>query len=153
MPPFTLTSFALVLAGAAGLAWSKVAKGSKPSAPAPAEPPTDPSHPLSELEATFRNGALPGDLLCLQAAALLRSHLALRTGVPAPRLTTGELVRSLTGSQLLSDADVTLAGSLLDLCDRVKFAGHSLDQGQAEWLLSALGAFLENPGGERHEVP
>lgn len=152
LPPFALTSFALLLAGGAGLAWSRVAKSSKPSAPAQAEPPLDPIRALGDLAASFRNGALPADLLCLQSAALLRSQLALRTGVPAARLTTEELLHSLTGPQLLCDADVALAGSLLDLCDRVKFAGQSLDRAQAEWLLSSLGAFLEQAGGERHEV-
>jgi len=152
LPPFALTSFALLALGGAGVAWSRAAR--KPAPPAQAVPETavDPLQSLGALASSFQSGALCAELLCLQASHLLRLELGRRTGAPAPRLTSAELIQRSAASQLFSDAEIAVAGSMLELCDRVKFGGQPLEQAQAEWLLATLGVFLEENRGERHEV-
>lgn len=152
LPPFALTSFAILALGGAGVAWSRA--GRKPLPPASAVPETavDPLQSLGALAASFQSGALSAELLCLQLSVLLRLELGRRTGAPAPRLTSAELIQRLAASQLFSEVEIALAGTMLELCDRVKFGGQPLEQARAEWLLATLGAFLEADRGERHEV-
>ena len=121
-------------------------------APAVPEAAVDSLQSLGALASSFQSGALCAELLCLQASHLLRLELGRRTGAPAPRLTSAELIQRSAASQLFSDAEIAVAGSMLELCDRVKFGGQPLEQAQAEWLLATLGVFLEENRGERHEV-
>jgi hypothetical protein len=142
-PPFTLTVLGLLVAGALTLTWWQLRR--RPSVPVPLPPETvgKPVETVAGLAAWYRRGASPPDLLCLRLAALVRSGLACRTGLPASRLTTGELLDRLSIPDLLTERELVLAGQLLAFCDRVKFAGHTPDPVEAEWLLAAAGELLD----------
>lgn len=146
LPPFALTFVALAAAGGAGLVWLKLGRRSRVPAPAPAEPACDPAAALDALVFSCHSGALAAELLCLRVADLVRAELAGRSGVAAAPLTTAELLQRLADSQRASDTDVALAGRVLELCDRVKFAGHRPEQAQVEWLLASVRALLTGEG-------
>jgi len=153
MPPFTLTCLGLLVAGGLTVTGLKVRRRRSVLPPLTPETGGNPVEMVDQFAAAYRKGDSPPDLLCLRLAGLLRTTLACWTGLPASRLTTGELLDRVAGLDLLTAGELALAGQLLTFCDRVKFAAHFPDAVEAEWLLGAARELLGRPAEERHEVP
>jgi hypothetical protein len=87
----------------------------------------------AELDRLARTGP-PGVELAERLAAVLREFVARKFGLPAPKLTTGELVDEAGRAEWPADSTATL-GELLDRCDRAKFAGDAPDAAEGSELL------------------
>jgi hypothetical protein len=153
LPPFALTCLELLVAGGLTVIWSKLRRRRSTLAPLTPETVGNPVEILDQWAASYRRGDLPPDFFYLRTAALVRTTLACWTGLPASRLTTGELLDRVAVPELLAAGELALAGQLLTFCDRVKFAGHTPDAVEAEWLLAAARELLGRPAKERHELP
>jgi hypothetical protein len=159
-PPFTLTLIGILLTGGATAAWFRVRRaGMAPPAPVGADcrtpdciPDVDPCQALELLAESYRRGEVPTELFCLRIAALVRADLAARSGLPASRLTSGELLEHLRGPGLLTAGELSLADRVLSLCDWVKFAGHDAGVQEAKQLLATARELLAGQRGGRHEV-
>lgn len=152
VPPFALTCLELLVAGGFTAIWLKLRRRRTVLASLTTETVGSPVEILDQLAASYRVGCSTADLLCLHTAALVRTTLAFRTGLPASRLTTGELQYRVAVLDLLTEGDLALAGQVLTFCDRVKFAGHNPDAVEAEWLLAAAAELLGRTAKERHEL-
>ena len=118
-PPFALTGGLLLLVGGLLLVRRRAMTGVSPPPPPLAEP----EDPLARLLADHRNGRCPGDLLIIRLDGLVRDALSARSGIPAHRLTSAELRRSLWDRVSTEERRAPLDG-FLNLADRVKFAAH-----------------------------
>jgi hypothetical protein len=107
----------------------------------------DPAEFLERCGNSYLQGELTPLLLCLRIAALLRTALARRAELSATGLTSGELLQRLTLLNLLEAGELARADRVLNFCDRVKFAGHDPDAGEAEWLLTEARTLLSPPQG------
>lgn len=76
-----------------------------------------------------------------RVAEVLRRYVERRFGVPAPRLTTGELHAEL-GARGWGHVDAESLRVLLEACDRAKFAGEGLDPDAGARLVAGAGAWV-----------
>lgn len=96
---------------------------------------------LAELERT-RN-QLAAETFANQAAGTVRQYIADRFGIAAPRRTTEEFFRELTGDgvePVIAESDHLK--SFLKSCDLAKFAGSNLDSIQRDDLIQAARGFV-----------
>jgi hypothetical protein len=70
-----------------------------------------------------------------QVAVIVREFIDRRFGIPAPQLTTGELLTALTAAQWPAPT-VHRLQQLLAICDQVKFAGRVPDEAECRHLLA-----------------
>jgi LPXTG-motif cell wall-anchored protein len=143
-PPFILSGAVLLLA--AGLLLSR-RRSKRSSRHEVAVPPAVPPGPAADellacLAADYRQGACPGGQALIRLDRLLRGALAASSGIPAMRLTAVELLPRLEAAAILNPGELALLGSLLSLCDRVKFAGHSPAADEVERALNAAGNLI-----------
>ena len=148
LPPFALTCLLLSGLLALVLAWLWLHR-TRPIPAPPSENPEDPVETLGRLSAWYQRGDAPAGLLCTRVAALVRTTLASRTGLPAPRLTTGEFLGQAGAPALLDARELALTDQLLSFCDGVKFAAHDPDAAELQWLLDATGELLGRGVEER----
>jgi hypothetical protein len=94
---------------------------------------------------------VPGAELADRLAAVLRDYVARRFGIPAPKLTTTELVAEI-GSAHWSAGAVEELGRLLERCDRAKFAGDAPDGDESRALLGRAREWLLASGGREPPV-
>jgi len=149
-PPFALTLALLTVAAGLTLARLLYSRVRRLPALLPADGAGDPALTLGRYAARYRLGDASAELLCLRIAELVRGALALRTGLPASRLTTDELLGRVP--ELLGAGELVALRRLLSFCDRVKFAGHGPDAGEAEWAIETAGELLAGKKEERREV-
>jgi hypothetical protein len=147
-PPFALTLLYLVLCALIVVAWRRRAGTASYAVPALHAPPTDTLPLLQEIAARFEAGEFSPEELCLVLASLARVRLAQRTGLPASRLTSTELLEQAKASELLTPVELEQAAELFQLCDRVKFAAHIPDGERARRSLELARALFSPPGGE-----
>ena len=76
-----------------------------------------------------------GAELAERLAAVLREFVARRFGIPAPRLTTGELLVAAGKAEWPAEPTAEL-GAVLDRCDRAKFAGDPPDADEGRELVA-----------------
>lgn len=119
--PYPYTAALLLLLGAGSLLLSRKRS---PEPERSAEPTENPAAALDRLGARLPDA--PDEIAAFyrELSWLLRGALERKTSLPAGRLTTGEfLSRARAGGALGLDEEL-LAARCLELCDRVKFAGH-----------------------------
>lgn len=96
---------------------------------------------LAELEKSRRQ--LAAETFANQAAGTVRQYIADRFGIAAPRRTTEEFFRELTGDGLETViAESDHLKSFLKSCDLAKFAGSNLDDRQRDELIQAARGFV-----------
>jgi len=146
LPPFILSGGVLLLAVGLLLVRRRGVHQAAPMPP-PGPPGSDSNELLARLAADYRHGACPGEQALILLDRLLRGALAANSGIPALRLTAAELPPRLEA--VLGPGELALFGSLLSLCDRVKFAGHRPAPEEVERALNAaatlIGATLAGP--------
>lgn len=137
LPPFLLTGGTLLLLGGL-LLWRR-----KPRAKPPAHSlitATISAHEqLRQLAADYRRGVCSESELIPRLDRLLRDSIAVATGLPAPRLTTPELLAAATSVASLEMASLSL---LLAQFDRFKFAGQRPTPAEVEQALGRVADFL-----------
>lgn len=90
---------------------------------------------LGSLDMLERDG-VSGRVLVERVAAIVREFIDRRFGVPAPRLTTAELLAAADAVGWSTQQTQTLR-ELLRICDQAKFAGHLPDQTGCQQLVVA----------------
>jgi hypothetical protein len=88
----------------------------------------------AELDRLERDRA-PGGRLAERLAAVLREYVERRYGLPAPKLTTTELLAGAERAGWPAESVEALRG-LLERCDRAKFAGEAPEETEGAELLS-----------------
>ena len=147
-PPFALTFLYLVLCALIFIVWRRRAGTASVGVEALPAPPTDTLPLLEEIAERFEAGQFSAEELCLVLASLARVRLAQRTGLPASRLTSTELLQQAEASGLLTSVEIEQAAELFQLCDRVKFAAQIPDGERARRSLELARALFSTPGGE-----
>ncbi|ACH38826.1 hypothetical protein Gbem_1810 [Citrifermentans bemidjiense Bem] len=146
-PPFTLTLLYLALSAFIVIAWRRRKRLPPAGAALPADAPE--TLPLLEEVATrFEAGQFSPEELCIILASLARVSLSQRTGLPASRLTSAELLEQAEASGLLTPIELGQAAELFQLCDRVKFAAELPDDERARRSLE-LARLLFTPSGSK----
>lgn len=151
-PPFTLTLLYLTLCALIFIAWRRRGRTDSVGTGALPAGATQTLPLLEEIAARFEAGQFSPDELCPVLASLARVRLAQRTGLPASRLTSTELLEQAEASGLLTPSELEQAAELFQLCDRVKFAARIPDGERARRSLELARTLFSPPGG-RHEVP
>ncbi len=90
---------------------------------------------LAELEAMGRSGRRQIDAYHVRLSDILREYLGARFGFNARESTTSEIASRLYGHDVAA-AQLKLARSVLDGCDRVKFAEHAPTSRDMDGLLA-----------------
>ncbi len=143
-PFFILTAGVLILVLAALLIRNRLRRDLDRSHSTTPTPPVQPrqaaSRRLAQLAAEFRAGSCAGDRLILCLDEVLRGELVDRTGIPATRLTSAELLRDVGANS--GDACRALLADLLPLVDQVKFARHSPNAVEIDQALSVAAGVL-----------
>lgn len=151
-PPFVLSGMGLLIAGGVVVARRKLRRREAPHPPTAPDIGSDPAGEVDRLAAAYRRGECPADMLCLRLAALVRTALAERSGLPASRLTTEELLEQAPSHDEPMAGKLDLAGRILSFCDLVKFAGHSPKDAEVERALEAARDLLGGSMEERYGV-
>jgi hypothetical protein len=115
---------------------------------APPVPPRD--RALSALDRLER-ADVPRAALVERAAAILREFIDRRFGVPAPRLTTPELLAAGEKAEWPADATAAL-GDILGRCDRAKFAGDVPGDADCRELLAQCRAWVRRAAPAEDET-
>ena len=140
----------VALAGAAIL----VQRRRRPVAPSPEPVPESQSVPAGDIAraalARLRDGlageGCPASAAPFELAAVLRTYIDQRLGLPAPRRTTEETISQLPavtdGAGLSAEALARNAEETLAICDLAKFAGRAATRADMETALGAAEAFV-----------
>lgn len=153
-PPFALTAGTVTGAAlTAGYLMLRRKRRYLSLAPVPCAAGETPLGTLNRCAALYRAGDLSAELLCLNLAPLIRSTLASKSGLPVSRLTTAELLQRMRGEALLPETEIALAAGLLQLCDRVKFAGDLPVGLEAERFLAGVTRLVSGEPEGVHEIP
>ncbi|BCG47618.1 Aerotolerance protein BatC [Citrifermentans bremense] len=151
-PPFILTLLYLTLCALSFIAWRRRGRtGSVGTGALPAGA-TQTLPLLEEIAARFEAGQFSPEELCPVLASLARVRLAQRTGLPASRLTSSQLLEQAEASGLLTPLELEQAAELFQLCDRVRSAARIPDGERARRSLELAWTLFPPPGGRR-EVP
>lgn len=135
--PFLWTAILLILIAAAWWAWHyyrrPVSLGVA-SAVAPQDP-------LSSLLVEYREGACTGAHFLLRLDPLLRQSIAASADIPALQLSSQEL--RIAMSERLGRNGTDGLRHLLELLDRVKFAGYIPKSGETDWVVENVVQLLD----------
>ena len=159
LPPAAETAVWRWVAGAVGLvalagAAILVQRRRRPVAPSPGPVPEKQSVPAGDIAraalARLRDGLAgegrPAPAAPFELAAVLRTYIDQRLGLPAPRRTTEETVSQLPavtdGAGLSAEALAQNAEETLAICDLAKFAGRAATREDMETALGAAEAFV-----------
>ena len=97
---------------------------------------------LSEIER--QHEALAAEAFANRAAQAVRTYIAVRFGIAAPRRTTEEFLRDLAGDASPLAGEGNDLRAFLKSCDLAKFAGSGLDATQRGELLQAARDFIRS---------
>lgn len=141
--------------GLAGLAGAAIlVQRRRPAAPSPEPVPESQPVPagdiaraaLIRLRGRLTGEGSPAPAMPLELAAVLRTYIDRRLGLPAPRRTTEETVSQLPavthGVGLSAEALAQSAEETLAICDLAKFAGRAATREDMETALGAAEAFV-----------
>jgi Domain of unknown function (DUF4381) len=139
-PPYVLwvgISGGILFVGLAALWWKKRRRRQRSKSPSETA--------LASLATlTSAGDRMAAETFAYQAALTVRSYIADRFGIAAPRRTTEEFLRDLAadGSPLASQGDSLR--NFLKSCDLAKFAGSTLDENQRHGLIEAARGFIRS---------
>ena len=159
LPPVAESAVWKWLSGAVGLAALAgaailVLRRRRPAAPTPEPVPEGQSIPaqnvaraaLARLRDTLTREGRPAPYAPFELAAVLRTYIDRRLGLPAPRRTTEETVSQLPAvmdaAGLPTEVLAQNARATLAICDLAKFAGRAVTRGDMETALDAAEAFV-----------
>jgi hypothetical protein len=99
----------------------------------------------------LERSSLARPVLVERAAAILREFIDRRFGIPAPRLTTPELLAAGEKAEWQADVTANLA-AVLEQCDRAKFAADVPDEAACRELLAQCRAWVRRAAPTNDET-
>jgi len=105
-----------------------------------------PEAALDLLESRFSGKREDVDVLYQDLSNLVRDCLERRTGLPASRLTTDEILAGTSGTGISSPAPAQLLREFLQRCDLVKFAGYEPSVTEIQESIAAARSIIRSAG-------
>jgi len=111
-----------------------------------------PEAALDLLESRFSGKREDVDVLYQDLSNLVRDCLERRTGLPALRLTTDEILAGTSGTGISSPAPAQLLRMFLQRCDLVKFAGYEPSVTEIQESIAATRSIILSAGASSSHV-